>query len=397
MTDHVNPACALRTVILSLILACSVAIPARGEDSSTLAKRQDTFRGELARINSGVVIGLKNEAEVADDWVTLGDVAGLTGPGAEALGAFPVARIGAYQVDVEVTTVVSAATIRRDLGRIGVNWAHVDLRGFAQCKAIRVAYIEGDEAESANDSQRGDDDRQASNPSNGDAGSHPLRSQLLGLVKMLSAEQPGRWEHSLTDQDAAWIDRLPRDENERFEVEPVVTQVPGRVPVLVRRFAGRELIEQRRMLLQVEQLADVVVMRRSMVRGDVIGPDDVKLESRRLTGSQLVPVTEVDRVIGQTLVASLRAGATVAASQVRAPLAAARQDEVIVQSVVGGVMLTMRGRAMEDGRIGEMIRIQHGNSRNVINAMLIGDRLARVPDNPGVGEGRVQSRQEDRP
>ena len=128
--------------------------------------------------------------------------------------------------------------------------------------------------------------------------------------------------------------------------------------------------------------AMVVVARRALPRGKLLGPDDVTLVS--LTSDQLeahraVSWTDtIDQVVGKELRRAVRAGAPIPPDETQPPIAARRREAVDVTVQAGACTVRMTAIALENGRLGEMIRLQNPNGKGDFMARLTGPGRAEV-------------------
>jgi flagella basal body P-ring formation protein FlgA len=155
--------------------------------------------------------------------------------------------------------------------------------------------------------------------------------------------------------------------------------------VVVRRFdaASQALVEETRVLADVQQQYLAVVAQRRITRGSTIGHDDVALEPVFVRGGSL-PLTDLEAVIGQAVSGTLRTGDTLTAASVEAPRLVRRGDQLVVRCVVGNLVIRLNGVAMSDGGRGQVIHVRNASSRETFLARVIGAHEAElVRDQPG--------------
>lgn len=161
--------------------------------------------------------------------------------------------------------------------------------------------------------------------------------------------------------------QLPPDPDARVSVEDVALDPSGR------RFTARlaaptatGAIQRRVIAGRVHRVASVPVLAHPLSRGETIAADDIewiRLRNSRLGGSTIV---DSDDLIGFSARRGLRAGTPIRASQVRKPVVVAKGSLVTLVLSAPGLALSARGRAMEDGGRGEVIRVSNLQSHAIV-------------------------------
>lgn len=122
----------------------------------------------------------------------------------------------------------------------------------------------------------------------------------------------------------------------------------------------------------VVDLVDVPVLVRSVARGETIRPVDLKTERRSRAELPLGVVTDVAGFTGRVTRATLTAGALVKDADL------VKQDIVEKNSIITviyespGLALSMRGKAMEAGAMGDAILVQNMQSKRSVQGTVIG-------------------------
>ncbi len=119
--------------------------------------------------------------------------------------------------------------------------------------------------------------------------------------------------------------------------------------------------------VEVFRSRPVVVVRRDVERGEVLGPDDVEVRAGRPVRGAL---TDPDRAVGKRARRSLRAGAPLAASDLETVPVVSRGDLVRLVARVGGVTASTLGRALEPAGLGERIRVENLTSGRTVAGVL---------------------------
>ncbi|MEB3238059.1 MAG: flagellar basal body P-ring formation chaperone FlgA [Candidatus Sericytochromatia bacterium] len=122
----------------------------------------------------------------------------------------------------------------------------------------------------------------------------------------------------------------------------------------------------------VEVWRNLPVLARAMPRGTALAPADIevrRLAQSRVTGSVLL---DVGSLIGARLVRSLASGSVLVTHMLDLPPVVRQGATVRVHVRSGGLEVLGQGTALQDGRVGQVIRMVNPTSRK--------DFLARVRD-----------------
>ena len=128
-------------------------------------------------------------------------------------------------------------------------------------------------------------------------------------------------------------------------------------------------------------------MRAPVERRSSIGATGVVVERRWLT-PDIVPAT-LDDCVGAEAKSRLDVGQTLTQAHVVPPIVVSRGEQVMVHYLSGPVILKTKARALEDGRVGERIRLEVIGSKRRLEARVDAPGRAVVrnePMTPGVLE-----------
>ena len=122
---------------------------------------------------------------------------------------------------------------------------------------------------------------------------------------------------------------------------------------------------------------DVVMLTRSMARGDVITPDDVTLlpvPARNVSG---VFFAAAD-VIGRRMKTPLSARRPLQTRHLMPAFMIEEESEVLISSGAGGISVDMVGYALENGQFGDWIKVQNASSGKTVMAKVIDEKKVVV-------------------
>ena len=142
----------------------------------------------------------------------------------------------------------------------------------------------------------------------------------------------------------------------------------GRVTVEVRCTAGRPW----RLYVpsQVTLKRDVVVAARPLARGQRLSPADLRRERRDLGRVGGDAVLDPARVLGYVLTRPLAAGSVLEPRLLEAPRLVERGQRVQLVAEGPGIHISMAGQALDDGALGDTVRVRNPASRQVVDAVV---------------------------
>ena len=120
------------------------------------------------------------------------------------------------------------------------------------------------------------------------------------------------------------------------------------------------------------------VAARSLNRGHRITEADVVVELRDTGELRQGFISQTETAIGQELRRPLAAGDTFRMGILVEPLAVTRGDHVRLRAGTGPIAVITRGTALDNGRLGEQIRIRNNQSERVVKALITGPGEVRV-------------------
>ena len=122
---------------------------------------------------------------------------------------------------------------------------------------------------------------------------------------------------------------------------------------------------------------DVVALKRSLSRGDVILSSDVVLvpvPARNVSGVFFA----AEDVIGRRMKGSLSANRPLQSRHLQPSFMIEEESEVLIVSQAGGISVDMVGYALENGQFGDWIRVQNAGSGKTIMAKVVDEKTVAV-------------------
>ena len=129
---------------------------------------------------------------------------------------------------------------------------------------------------------------------------------------------------------------------------------------------------------QVSVMARVAVAARPLVRGQLLGPEDLKTLQRDLATIRGGAVREIERVQGYRVLRTVRTGQVLRLRDLAPPQLVRRGHRVQVLVERGGLSIQMAGVALQDGAHGERIRVRNPVSNRVVEADVVQSGLVRM-------------------
>lgn len=359
-------------VLLGLSLLSSMAF-AQGMAGSKVSAASTSPTPNLAL---GYRIELIESAEVTTETVYLQDVARMEAAGPERDGLEQLAKVEVGRVPLVGQTIrIPAGYIPVKLRQAGVSLDRVSFE-FPQSGSIVVTRVGTgtDGTATATAAITAIPSTEAS-PSRDDE----VRAALIAAIRA-RAEREGRpsgasWQ--VTIEQMIGLERIPVGAGWTWELGSWVP-VPGRFTLFARlRLGADERAYPVTVYGELRANVEVVVARSDLPTGKLLGPEDVELrlvDSSSISAMQGV-LTRPEDAIGRQLRRGIAGGEPLRASLLSAPLALRRGDRFTAELRSGWVTVTVLLEAMEDGRIGSLIR-----SRNVDTGQVVTVRV--TPDGP---------------
>ncbi|HZH27264.1 MAG TPA: flagellar basal body P-ring formation chaperone FlgA [Azospirillaceae bacterium] len=207
-------------------------------------------------------------------------------------------------------------------------------------------------------------------------GAEAIRAALVQAVSAGSAPRQGRTDIEL-DQRTLEI-HLPSHMEPRVAIDSLQTDPTGRfTAMLVAPGRGDGAVRQQ-VTGRIVSVVDVPVLARRMSSGEVITVKDVDWIQVREDRSLADAVLDVEQLIGQAPRRVIAAGQPIRGRDLQTPIVVARNAPVSMVYEAQNLTLIARGRATQDGAIGETIRVVNVQSNRVIDAVVAGPGLVKI-------------------
>lgn len=129
---------------------------------------------------------------------------------------------------------------------------------------------------------------------------------------------------------------------------------------------------------RVYKVIEVPVLNRRMPKGEIITADDIDWIRLPATRVRRNIIVDEDRLLGKTPRRGLRAGQPIRNGDVRAPVVVAKGSLVTMILKTRNMVLTSKGRAIENGAIGDTVKILNTRSKTIVEAVVAGANRVTV-------------------
>lgn len=211
------------------------------------------------------------------------------------------------------------------------------------------------------------------------------QSQTLGRAEVETALLPALAEQGAPETMAILLDNpaialhLPVDGSSDLLVASMAyNQAGGRFRAQLVAPADGQTPIKASVSGRVVRLAEVPVLRRRILPGDVITADDIEWQTRRSDRVPARAVVDLTQLVGLTPRRVLRAGEPVRSGSLRPPVLVAKNSLVTLQLTTDRMVLTAQGRALEDGGRDQVIRVVNTQSKVIVTGMVMGQGIVAV-------------------
>ena len=125
------------------------------------------------------------------------------------------------------------------------------------------------------------------------------------------------------------------------------------------------------------ETAETVIALRAVAQGEVLKASDVMIERRPKTD-----VIAIEDVLGFAAKRAFKPGQVIRAADVMKPELVARNETVTIGYEVPGMVLSIRGKALEGGAKGDLINVLNIQSKRTVQAIVSGPGRVSVATPP---------------
>lgn len=129
----------------------------------------------------------------------------------------------------------------------------------------------------------------------------------------------------------------------------------------------------------ITRFAEVVVATRPLARQQTIESGDVRLERKKISGLANGYFETVSEVVGLQARRAMALGQIFNSAHVAPRHLIQRGQEVTLRSELPGLSVRMVGEALEDGALGQRIRVRNRSSKKIVEGYVESSDTIRVP------------------
>lgn len=124
---------------------------------------------------------------------------------------------------------------------------------------------------------------------------------------------------------------------------------------------------------EVSASQTIPVLQHSLQRGDLVGSNDIALENRRINQDFGGIVTDPVHLVGMEARRNLDAGTPLRHSDLISPVLVERGQTVSIVSGGGGLRVSMQGKALASGSVGDRVLVANLNSGKRVEGVIAPD------------------------
>ncbi len=120
------------------------------------------------------------------------------------------------------------------------------------------------------------------------------------------------------------------------------------------------------------ETVEAAVATRPLARGDLIKQSDIAIERRPKSEFSSEPPAAAADIVGRAARSNVRAGHGLRSSELMKPEFVKKNEMVVLHYEVPGIVLTMRGQALELGTEGDLVNVLNIHSKRTIQGVVTG-------------------------
>jgi flagella basal body P-ring formation protein FlgA len=117
---------------------------------------------------------------------------------------------------------------------------------------------------------------------------------------------------------------------------------------------------------------EVAVLTRPLARGDMVRTSDVARERRPKSTVAVGSLNRIEQIVGQAARRPIDAGQMMRASDLMKPELVRQNEPVTITYEVPGLLLSLRGKALESGTDGDVVNVLNIQSKRTVQAVVAG-------------------------
>lgn len=123
---------------------------------------------------------------------------------------------------------------------------------------------------------------------------------------------------------------------------------------------------------------NVVYASNTLPRSHRIQKEDLIVKEEAINNHHYTSFSDINDVVGMLAKRSIRHNSVIQANLLQAPKLVKRGDDVVIMASTQGIMIKMRGTAMQDGELGQQISVKNTQSERIVKARVTDSGLVKV-------------------
>lgn len=162
------------------------------------------------------------------------------------------------------------------------------------------------------------------------------------------------------------------DANDTFSLEDFAYDAGARrFDAIVAAPAASTMAQRVRVSGRVHKMVAVPVPKRPISKSEILRADDIEIVSLRAEQAQADIVADLDALVGKAAARGLRAGHPIFARDVERPVLVPKDSLVTLVLQSTHMRLTARGKALDQGSQGDVIRVVNEQSKQVVEGTVV--------------------------
>lgn len=216
------------------------------------------------------------------------------------------------------------------------------------------------------------------------------RGDVEARVRALIAERMPGTEITVEMFNAGFRLQAAGDANDTFALEDFSYDTgTRRFDAIVAAPAASTMAQRVRVSGRIHKMVSVPVPKRPFSKGEILRADDIETISLKAEHMPADIVADRDSLVGRSAVRGLRAGHPVYARDIERPVLVPKDSLVTLVLQASHMRLTARGKAVDQGSHGDVIRIVNEQSKQVVEGTVIAAGQVAIKPFGAVAEARA--------
>jgi len=129
---------------------------------------------------------------------------------------------------------------------------------------------------------------------------------------------------------------------------------------------------------RIDVFGPVLVTRQPLLRGAVAQASDFEQVERNLANMPYGYYTDTDAIAGMVAKRTITAATVITPQMLQAPKLIRRGERVLVIAETGNLSIRSSGKALSDGKSGDLVRIETAGSRRIIDGIVVSQGVVKV-------------------